>query len=839
MTKESQEKKSFVEKMATLIVDKRNGFFLLFIGLAIFCAFAAGWVTVNDSLTDYLPPETETRQGLTIMEDEFTTFATAQVMVDNVPYQQAQGLSEALGAIPGVKSVEFDNTTEHYQNAAALFTLTFAGETDDEVSLQAMAAVKEQLAPYDLYISSEVGNNESDLLAAEMNVVMAIAVVIILLVLLFTSHTYMEIPVLLLTFGMAAILNMGTNYWFGEISFVSNSIAVVLQLALAVDYAIILCHRYTEERLRAEPREAVIAALSKAIPEISGSSLTTVSGLLAMTLMQFRIGYDMGIVLIKAIFFSLLSVFTLMPGLLMLFSKGIDKTHHKSFVPKITGWGRLAVRTRYVVPPVFVCLLVAAFWFSNQCPYVYGESTLSTVKQNENQIAVEKIENTFGSTNTIAILVPTGNYEKEGALLAELDALAETDSTVGLANVEVDDDYVVTDRLSPRQFAELTDLDIEVARLLYSAYAVDQESYGKIVGGIDHYSVPLVDMFLFLYDQKEEGFVTLDGEMDADLDDMHSQLTDAQLQLEGEHYSRLLLNTTLPEESEETFAFLQTVRQIAGKYYDSGVYLVGESVNDYDLSTSFVKDNILISILSAVFVVVILIFTFKSAGLPILLIVVIQGSIWINFSFPKLLDTNLFFLSYLVVSAIQMGANIDYAIVITNRYVSLKKEMPIREAIVEALNQSFPTIITSGTMLASAGLLIGMLSSNPIIASVGTCLGRGTIISILLVMGVLPQILLLGDIIIEKTAFTLKKPAVTQVRTGDLRVSGHIRGYVSGLVDAEVKGTIKGTLQAVVEAGNVESAAPKQLAAGVVWEKEAAAGEMQPKAEAQEPKTDR
>ena len=271
----------------------------------------------------------------------------------------------------------------------------------------------------------------------------------------------------------------------------------------AVDYAIILCHRYTEERLRAEPREAVIAALSKAIPEISGSSLTTVSGLLAMTLMQFRIGYDMGIVLIKAIFFSLLSVFTLMPGLLMLFSKGIDKTHHKSFVPKITGWGRLAVRTRYVVPPVFVCLLVAAFWFSNQCPYVYGESTLSTVKQNENQIAVEKIENTFGSTNTIAILVPTGNYEKEGALLAELDALAETDSTVGLANVEVDDDYVVTDRLSPRQFAELTDLDIEVARLLYSAYAVDQESYGKIVGGIDHYSVPLVDMFLFLYDQKD------------------------------------------------------------------------------------------------------------------------------------------------------------------------------------------------------------------------------------------------------------------------------------------------------------------------------------------------
>ena len=199
-----------------------------------------------------------------------------------------------------------------------------------------------------------------------------------------------------------------------------------------------------------------------------------------------------------------------------------------------------------------------------------------------------------------------------------------------------------------------------------------------------------------------------------------------------------------------------------------------------------------------------LLFTFQSAGLPVLLIAVIQSSVWINFSFPYLTSTNLFFLSYLIVSSIQMGANIDYAIVISNRYMELKKEMPIQEAIVETLNQSFPTIVTSGTILTAAGLLIGQLSSNPAISSIGSCLGRGTIISMLLVMSVLPQILLLGDTIIERTAFTLKKPDIVQTGTGALRVNGHVRGYVQGVVNAEIHGSIQGRVSAVVDVGAME-----------------------------------
>ena len=803
--REGGEKQSPIQRAAAFIVDKRKAFYLLYIGLSIFCVFSSKWVSVNDDLTSYLPGETETRRGLTAMEAEFVTFGSSRVLVDNVSYAQAEGLASRLEAIEGVKSVEFDGTEDHYRSGAALFSVTYDGTATDPVSLEALERVREELGAYDLYITGDTGDSASASLDAEMQLVMLIAVGIILLVLLFTSHTYMEIPVLLMTFGMAALLNKGTNFLFGQISFVSNSVAVVLQLALAIDYAIILCHRYTEERERMGARDAVVTALSKAIPEISGSSMTTLSGLGAMCFMRFGIGRDLGFVLMKAIVLSLLSVFTLMPGLLMSFSGLIDRTHHRSFVPTISGWGRLAVKTRFIMPPIFALLLVGGFLFSARCPYVYGQTTLTTFSQNESQLAQQKVDGTFGGVNTIAMLVPAGDYEQEGRLLRRLDAMPQVDSVLGLASVEAVDGYVLTDRLTPRQFAELTDLDIEAARLLYSAYAVDQETYGRLVSGVDSYGVPLLDMFLFVYDQMQAGYVTLDEEMTESIEDLHAQLHDAQLQLKGETYSRLVLQLGLPEESQETFDFLGVLHKAAADYYPEGVLVVGNSTSDFDLSSSFSNDNTLISVLTIVFVILVLVFTFKSAGLPVLLILVIQGSVWINFSFPYLMGENMFFLSYLVVSSIQMGANIDYAIVIANRYTELRQSMPHKDAVVESLNEAFPTIITSGSILASAGILIGFLSSNPSIASIGVCLGRGTLISIFLVMGILPQILLLGDIIIDKTAVTLKARLPLQTHTGTMRLDGHVRGYVSGMVDADFSGTLHGTVSASLEAGAVQT----------------------------------
>lgn len=799
---ESKTKPTFMEKLAAFIVDKRSIVFFICIGACLFCIIASGWVSVNNNITSYLPANTETRKGLTIMDDEFKTFATARVMVTPITYQKAEAMASELAALDGVYSVDFDASEEHFIAASALFEVTFEGEAAEETSAAAMEKIKEKTSGYHAFISSEVGQSLSDMIASEMVVVFLIAVVIIVGVLLFTSKTYLEVPVLLLTFAAAALLNMGTNYWFGTISFVTNSVAVVLQLALGIDYAIIMCHRFTEERETKQPREAAIAALSKAIPEISASCLTTISGLVAMMFMQFRIGYDMGIVLVKAIIFSLLSVFLLMPGLLVLFSKGIDKTHHKNFVPKINLWGKAVVKTRYVMPALFLILLVAAFVFSNRCPYVYGYSTLTTPKQNESQIAETRISETFGRTNIMALVFPTGNYEAEKALLGDLQGLDQVDYAMGLSNIETMDGYVLTDKLTPRQFSELLDIDYEVSQLLYAAYATEEGRYSKIVNGLDSYGVPLLDIFDYLYQQADEGYITLDTELQNQLEELHTELQRGELQLKGEHYSRVLISLNLPVESQETFDYLETLRLIAEKHYDES-YLVGDSTSNAELADTFSRDNIMISILSALFVILVLIFTFKSVGLPILLIAVIEGAIWINFSFPYVTGSNLFFLSYLIVSSIQMGANIDYAIVISSRYMELKQRMPIHEAIVETLNLAFPTILTSGTILASAGIIIGFMSSECTISSIGLCLGRGTIISMFLVMGVLPQILLLGDIVLEKTAFSVKMPEIARSLSGNVWVSGRVRGYVSGIVDAEMHGFIHGTVNAAVKSGDM------------------------------------
>ena len=265
----------------------------------------------------------------------------------------------------------------------------------------------------------------------------------------------------------------------------------------------------------------------------------------------------------------------------------------------------------------------------------------------------------------------------------------------------------------------------------------------------------------------------------------------------------MILYLNLPVESEETYDYLTVIKGAVGKYYDES-YFVGETAKDKDFSDAFSTDNTLISILTVVFVILVLLVTFNSVALPLLLILVIQGSVWINFSFPALLHNNLYFLAYLIVSAIMMGANIDYAIVISSRYLRLKEEMPYKEAMIEALNQAFPTVVTSGTILAAAGMSIGFLSSENTVASIGICLGRGTLISMVLVMCVLPQILLLGDSLVEKTSFTIGHHAAPQHLQGAMRVNGHVRGYINGYVDAEIHGRVNGTVSASIDIGNVQ-----------------------------------
>jgi len=804
-------------KIATFIVDKRNLIFLIVVLALIFSLFSSSWVNVEQELTAFLPDDSPTRQGLDLMDEQFITYGTAKVMVANVTYDEALALYDKVCAVKGILSVDFENSSEYYNNASALFKITFRWSEKDELCLEALDNVKKALAGNDIFVDTSLGNQTAEIIDVEIQKIMVMVAIVVVAVLLFTSQTYAEVPVLIITFVVAMLLNKGSSFVFGTISFVSNSVTSILQLALSLDYAVIFSNRFREEHKQLEIREAVITALSKAIPEICASSLTTIGGMVAMLFMEFKIGPDMGINLIKAILYALLSTFLLMPGLLVLFGKLMDKTVHKSLVPKIPFVGRFAYATRYVVPAVFVVVMLLGFRLSQDCPYVYGYETLKTPVLNEMQIAQNLIKENFGSENMVALVVPGGDSQMERALITSLESRKEVDSCMGLANIEAMDGYALADRLTPRQFSELSDLDYEMAQLLYAAYAVEYESYGQIIGGLSNYNIPLMDIFEFAYKEVCDGYVTLDAEQMNSLTDAYDKIHMARQQLEGTEYSRILVYLNLPEGGTETYNFIDTMRSMAESCYpDENIYIVGNSTNEYDFMKSFKVDNLVVTILSILIVLAVLLFTFRSVGMPILLIVVIEGAIWLNFGIPTLTKSGVFFMTYLIVSAIQMGANIDYAIVISSRFTELKEKMDKKEAMIETMNYAFPTILTSGSILAAAGGLIGTMTSEPTICGIGQAIGRGTLISIVLVMFVLPQILLLGEKIIDRTSFSVPRPAMRRTANGRILLNGFVNGEIHGVVTGNVNALVDGTVNVNVLSGNAEvkETEPKELPGG-------------------------
>lgn len=756
-----------MRRIAELIVKQSRLLLLLFAAAGVACLFTISKVEVINELTEYLPEDTETRQGVDLMDEEFTTFGTAKVMIDNISFQEAQKLTEELQEIKGVSEVTFYEEDDEdkkeitdgealkdvYNDLSALISITFETAEEEDTAQYAIADVREALKDYDTWFYTTVDKDDSADLQQEMKVILVIAVIIITVVLWFTSGTYMEIAIFMMVFAMAALLNMGTNFIFGEISFISNAVGTVLQLALAIDYAIIMFHRFMEERGTVGTQEALIRALTKGIPEIASSSLTTVAGMVALMFMQFGIGMDLGRVLTKAIILSMLSVFCFMPGLILLFERQIARTIHKSFVPKIYLWGKFVVAIRKVTLPLFAAVVAVAIVWSSRCSYIYDTNSVESAKMNEYLTSKKAISEKFELDNSMAIVVPKGDYESEAAILEEVEELPNVEATIGLANITADDEeeYVLTDRLSPQELAEVADIDIDLSRMLYRFYAWKEEKYGAFLNSIDDFEVSLLDMIDFIYGEEENETFDFSEDLSQDIRDMHKSVSEAREQLEGEKYSRLLFTMSGPVEGKETFDTIDQVREIARKYYHE-VYVVGDSTSDYDLSKSFQSDNMMISIMTAVFVMLILFFTFNNYSIPVLLVATIQSSIWINFSVPYLRNADMFFLSYLIVSAIQMGATIDYAIVITNRYAELRKTISDKkQAVIETLDQSFATIITSGSILTMAGFVIGQLTSNSVIASLGTTLGVGTLTSIILVMLVLPQLLYAFDGLIQKT----------------------------------------------------------------------------------------
>ena len=749
---------NILKKISRQIVDKRVIIMIAFLAACVYCALSISRVHVNNDITSFLPPDTDTRRGLTIMENEFTTYASANVMLANTTYERASAAAEKIETLEHVTGVTFDNSPAHFEDSAALLTISFDGTSDDENVIAAMNEIRSLTAGFDTYTSSDIGADLLGEIAQQMVGVVALAAVVIMAVLLFTSRSYFEVVIFLIVFSVAALLNMGTNFWLGEISSITNSIAVILQLALAIDYAIIFSHRYQDEidRFPTE-REALIEALSKSIVEISSSSLTTISGLVALMLMQFRLGYDLGLVLSKGILCSLITVFLLMPGLIASFFRPLRRTTHKSHVPDITGWGRFLMKTRFGFVAVFVIILPLAIWCSSRTEYAFNDAGIDELKYSESRAAARKITGTFANDTTIAVLVPSGNYEAEKQFLRDAAELDNVKTVTGLANIEIEDGKVLTDSYTPRMFSMLLNIDFEEAEMLYAAYGVENGQYQPIFGNTETYSVPLIDMFLFLFEKIDQGIVTLDADSQETLDSLRGELERGEAQLRGENWDRMVITADVPIEGDESVALVNALRSLAdGRYGEGACLVIGDVTSAKELADTFNGDSLLINLLTIAFVFIILIFTFRSVVGAALLVFVIQGSIWINFTFPYLTHTRASFVTNMIVSAIQMGATIDYAIVIMSRYLDLKKLHTPQEAMARAVNESFPTVMTSGTIMTVAGILIAYRVSDVYIGHIGLAVGRGALISVILVLSVLPQLIVLLDKVIEKTTFRKK-----------------------------------------------------------------------------------
>lgn len=761
-----------LKKIPEGIVKLKWVFLVLFVALSIFGAVMIPHTKINYDLTGYLPAHCDSSTALELLKKEFDDKGMAYVMVKDVTPEKAGEIKTRLEKVEGVATVTYVESM-NYKNNSALYTVTLKDYDSTAGAFDAVKGVIDALSDEKAYLSGQSAFSYYTKLETEQSIMkLGIAiVVIILLVMLFTSKTYFELIVLILVFGAAMAINMGTNFLFvNGISYIANLVALVLQLALSLDYSIILLHRYMEERDNGEDaKTATVTALTKGLPEILSSSLTTVAGLAALMLMTLSIGAEIGLSLAKGIVISMATVIFFMPALLVIFDKPIQKTRHKSFVPNVTKPARAIVKARKVIVPAFLLIAILAGVAQGFNKYSFNYNSGSLI------VAPKKVieETGFGTLNSLVVVVPKGDAEKERQLVKYVESfdLIDKSQTTALSTINVysfidadsSETLYLTDEVSKKDIGDLIDKipsDAGVSPLIIKPI---------IEGWFDDYvkkylpegtkpskaKVRLIDLLDFAVREKFDAisrFIGDDPEKLAYLEQI-KQISFAKANLESENYSRITFNINGGVEDDDVFELVKTLKSGVSDFYEER-YITGESVVCYEMSEYFMKDNLMVCLFTDLFILVILLITFRNISLPIILILAIQGGIFINFAIPFLSKTSISFIGYLIISAIQMGATIDYAIVLTNRYRGIRKGFTDRyDAMAAATNAVFPTILTSGVILTATGFVMSMLSSG-VVAQLGLLLGVGTLTSIIIVLFVLPSLLLVTEKVVDKTDFS-------------------------------------------------------------------------------------
>jgi predicted RND superfamily exporter protein len=677
-----------MNRFADFIINRKKLIVTIFIALAAVSLLLQMFVGINYNMVDYLPADAQSTKALSIMSEEFgSAMPNASVMVKDVSVQEALQYKKELGAIDGVSEVlwlddvidvkqplevaDADTVEGFYKDGNALFTVTIEKgkelETSNAIreyigSENALAGEAPDLADMQQSTGSEVAN------------AFAILLPIIVAILVLSTASWVEPLFFFIAIGISILLNMGTNFFFGEISFMTSSVSPILQLAVSLDYAIFLMHSFADNRKKYhDVNEAMRHAIKSSVTTVAASAATTLFGFLALVFMDFGIGMDLGLNLVKGIGFSFLTTMVFLPALTLLTYKAIDKAKHRPLMPSFRNVNRYLSKLAIPVLVLVAFMIIPSVLGQSQTNFMYGSGNINP--NNLNVISKNEIQEEFGQSTVVALLVPRGDIAKEEALSGELEKLDHVTSVV---------------------------------------------SYANRIGT----AIPA-------------GFLS----------------EDITGQFYSDDYARIVVYTDTSEEGDAAFATVEEINQTAQSYYGDDAYSLGQSANLYDMKNVIEHDNTMVNMIAIAAIFLVLLITFRSATLPFILLLTIEAGIWINLAIPYFMGTTINYMGYLVLSTVQLGATVDYAILLTTYYMKNRKKLCQRDAIRRSLGQTFKSILVSALILSTAGFTLYATSTSPSISDIGLLLGRGTLLSFAMVVCLLPALLKILDKPIAKTTY--------------------------------------------------------------------------------------
>lgn len=675
-----------MDKIASCILKQKKLILIVFAMMALVCVVLQAFVKKNYNMIDYLPQESQSTKALKLMSEEFTqSMPNASVMVRGVSIMEAVDYKRQLSSISGVTQVIWlddmidlkqplemsdpGTVEDYYKNGNALYSVTIAKGLEKETSAAIRMLIGEGnlLAGEAPDLAAMQENTTSEVMGA-----MLILIPAVLLILFLSTSSWMEPVLFIATIGIAILINMGTNFFLGEVSFMTNSISPILQLAVSLDYAIFLLHSFTDNRKKhGDVKLAMHDAIKSSMVTVAASALTTLFGFLALMFMKFGIGADLGLNLAKGIIISFISTMVFLPALTLSIYKLIDKTEHRQFMPEFKNIHKLLSKFGILVIVLVLLFIVPGFLGQKKTEFAYGNAS-SNGNSQSGKDRVE-IEQNFGKSTVMVLLVPRGEIAKEQQLVIEIKEVPHVSGIMSYTNT--------------------------VGVAIPTEYLKEE-----IVG-----------------------------------------------QFYSKHYARIIIYTDTPEEGEIAFTTVERIQKIAKSYYGDAALSLGQSTNLYDMKNVVAKDNTLVNMIAIISICLVLLVSFRSISLPLILLVTIEAGIWFNLSIPYFAGTTINFIGYLVLSTVQLGATVDYAILLTDHYRVHRRVLSKKDAIHQSLGECFKSILVSASTLSIAGFTLYLTSSNSGSADIGLLLGRGTIFSFIMVVCFLPTMLVLFDKIIAKT----------------------------------------------------------------------------------------